>query len=542
MNIRAAIIDAVAQAAGVPASSIVLEHPQELSHGDFATPVALSLAKGRGVSPREVAEEIVAKISLPFIEKVEVAGPGFINFTLSRAFLSETLGAIVSLGKLWGGNESQNGKKIIVEYVNANAFKQLHIGHLLGAVIGEAVARTLEFSGATVYRESYGGDVGLHAAKAIYGIQKLGEELTPEFIGKAYAYGARAYEEDDEAQKEIDLLNKALYEGKDEELMKLHQEGRMVSLEGIQEVLAILDITPERFFFESESTPYGLEMVEKGLQAGVFTKSDGAIVFPGEEYGLHTRVFVTSKGTPTYEGKELGLESLKDGWKEHDESIILTSRDQAQYFAVLKKALSLINEAQGNKITHITNGILKLSTGKMSSRTGEVVPAKELIKEVVEKAYEQNQDEDVALLVALAAIKYEILKQHRENDVVYDVEESLSLEGDSGPYLQYALVRAKKILADVGDIQVTDVPQEAYPIERMLYRFPEAVLRASENHEPHHITQYLTEIAGMFNSFYAKEKVIGGAYEGYKLLLLQAFVQTLENGLWILNIKAPERM
>ncbi len=534
---------AVAAAADVEASSVHLEHPQDLSHGDYATNIAMTLAKERGVNPKELAEEIVKKIDLPFVEEVSIAGPGFINFKLSREFFTGSLKVIGSLGRLWGSNTNNVDHKVIMEYVNANAFKQLHIGHLMGATIGESIARLLQFSGAEVKKESYGGDVGPHAAKAIYGLRKLGKELSPAVIGEAYALGAKEYEENESAKEEIDTLNKAIYAGEDKDLMKEHEEGRKISIEGVQEVLDTLDIKLDRFIFESESAPVGMKVVEEGIKKGVFVESDGAIVYEGEKKGLHTRVFKTKQGTPTYEAKELGLETIKDEWWEHNQSIILTGKEQAEYFKVIKEALSEIHPEQAEKITHLSNGLMKLSEGKMSSRTGDIVTAKSLIDNLVEKVKEQNSDEETARKVAVAAIKYSILRQQPGGDIVFDVNNSLSTEGDSGPYLQYALVRAKKILADSSKDDADAVaPEQPYDLEKILYRFPEVVARAQEKYEPHHVTGFLTELASEFNSFYAKEKILGGEYEGYKLLLIEAFVLTMTNGLWLLGIEAPEKM
>tara|TARA_B100000508_G_scaffold60333_2_gene47511 strand:+ start:56108 stop:57739 length:1632 start_codon:yes stop_codon:yes gene_type:complete len=534
---------AVAAAADVEASSVHLEHPQDLSHGDYATNIAMTLAKERGVNPKELAEEIIKKIDLPFVEEVSVAGPGFINFKLSREFFTGSLKVIGSLGRLWGSNTNNVDHKVIMEYVNANAFKQLHIGHLMGATIGESIARLLQFSGAEVKKESYGGDVGPHAAKAVYGLRKLQKELSPAVIGEAYALGAKEYEENDSAKEEIDILNKAIYAGEDKDLMKEHEEGRKVSIEGVQEILDVLDIKLDRFIFESESAPYGMKLVEEGLKKGVFVESDGAVIYEGEKKGLHTRVFKTKQGTPTYEAKELGLETIKDEWWEHDQSIVLTGKEQAEYFKVIKEALSEIHPEQAEKITHLSNGLMKLSEGKMSSRTGDIVTAKSLIDNLVEKVKEQNPDEETARKVAVAAIKYSILRQQPGGDIVFDVNNSLSTEGDSGPYLQYALVRAKKILADSSKDDADAVaPEQPYDLEKILYRFPEVVARAQEKYEPHHVTGFLTELASEFNSFYAKEKILGGEYEGYKLLLIEAFVLTMTNGLWLLGIEAPEKM
>ena len=543
MNIVGELQKAVAQAAGVDISVVYFEHPQDLEHGDYATNIAMALAKERRVNPKELAEEIAAKIKLSFLSKVSVAGPGFINFTFSRDFYTQSLKVISSLGRLWGSNTSRVDEKIIIEYVNANAFKQLHIGHLMGISIGEALSRLLEFSGAEVKRESYGGDVGPHVAKALYGLRELKKELTPEVIGEAYAYGAKEYEENDSAKKEIDALNKAIYLGEDKELMKEHSAGKDISMKAVSDILDVFGTKLDRFIFESESAPIGMKIVEEGIKKGVFVESDGAIVYEGEKKGLHTRVFRTKQGTPTYEAKELGLETIKDAWWEHDQSIILTGKEQIEYFKVVKEALAEIHPEQAKKITHLSNGLMKLSEGKMASRMGNIITAKSLIEDLVEKVRKQSPDDATAQQVAVGAIKYSILKQQAGGDIVFDVEKSLSTEGDSGPYLQYALVRARKLLADsTKDDADAVTPESVYDLEKILYRFPEVVEFAQGRYEPHHVTQYLTEVAAMFNRFYAQEKILGGEYEGYKLLLVAAVATTLENGLWILGIPAPERM
>jgi len=542
MSIVEQLQKSIAEATGTEASSVHLEHPQDLSHGDYATNIAMVLAKKQGVNPKELAEEIAGKINLPFVEKVEVAGPGFINFKLSRAFFTESLKVIEALGVGWGTNLSKKDSKIIVEYTDPNPFKEMHIGHFMSNAIGEAIARLMQATGAEVKHVTYQGDVGPHVAKALYGMQQLDEKLTPEFIGCAYAHGAEAYESDPAAKEEIDTINQKIYKGEDKELMELYERGRSLSLEEFETVYELLGSTFAHNFFESETTPIGLKLVEEGLKNGVFEESDGAVVYKGEDEGLHTRVFRTSKGTPTYETKDLGLQPLKNEWWEHDESIIITAHEQKSYFEVMLAAMRKLMPDAASKIRHIAHGLMKLPEGKMSSRSGNVIKAKNLIIDVQNKVLTQSPDETTALQIAVGALKYAVLKQQSGNDVVFDFEKSLSLDGDSGPYLQYALVRAKKILADSKKSSDTSVPETPYNLEKLLYRFPEVVARAQELYEPHHVTQYLTEIASEFNSFYAQEKILGGEHEGYKLLLVQATAYTLENGLWLLGMPAPERM
>lgn len=540
-------LEDVLEKLGIAEVPVSLEYPADLTHGDYATNVALVAAKKLKTTPRELAEKIVAELGdIEEVERIDIAGPGFINFTLAQNYFAN---AVRSVDDTWGKNQTLAGRKIIVEYVNANSFKELHIGHLMGASIGESLSRVLEFSGAEVKRESYGGDVGPHAAKAIYGLQQLNEGVKSDIIGKAYALGARAYESDEEAKGAIDVINKQVYEGSNKAINALHKEGVQASIQAVEPVLQFLGTTLDRFIFESETAPPGLALVEEGLEKGVFEESDGAVVYKGEKQGLHTRVFRTSKKTPTYEAKELGLETVKDAWWEHDTSIILTANEQKSYFQVTLAALKELRPEQAQKVSHVSHGMLRLMHGKMSSRTGDVITAKSFIEETVSAVEKIVADrdlgdtkKDVIEAVAAAAIKYVILKQSSGRDVVYDEKSAISFEGDSGPYLQYSYVRALSVLKKANGNEQGESPETTPEFERLIPRFPDVVLRAAQEYEPHHITTYLTQLAGAFNSWYASEKIIGSEHEGYKLALTHAFATTMKNGLWLLGIQAPEKM
>ena len=540
-------VEKALSALGIDNVEVELEYPADLDHGDFSTNAALVGAKTAGENPKELAEKIVSELEdIENVEKIEVAGPGFINFTLVRSYFADT---VHNVDDAWGRNKTLNGRRIIIEYVNANSFKELHIGHLMGASIGESLSRIFEFSSAEIKRESYGGDVGPHAAKAVYGIQQLGEGVKPEIIGKAYALGAQAYESNEEAKQAIDAINKHIYEEDSEEIKAIHNEGIEASIKSVEPILDFLGTKLDRFIFESESAPYGLELVEEGLEKGVFEESDGAVVYKGEEKGLHTRVFRTSKHTPTYEAKELGLETVKDAWWKHDASIILTANEQKSYFQVVLAALQELRPEQAQKVSHVSHGMLRLAEGKMSSRTGDIITAKSFIEKTTSAVEQVVADRDlgdskkeIVDAVAVAAIKYAILKQSSGRDVVYDEKSAVSFEGDSGPYLQYAYVRALSVLKKANKQDIQQTPEFVPEFERLLPRFPSVVERAAREYEPHYITTYLTRLAGAFNSWYAQGKIIGSEHEVYKLALTSAFAHTMKNGLWLLGIEAPEKM
>ncbi|MES2931776.1 MAG: arginine--tRNA ligase [Patescibacteria group bacterium] len=537
--------------------TFAVEWPADLAHGDFATNAALAASKSLGRAPRDIADELVTLLTKSLgddVASIEAAGPGFVNITLAHDAIARVLGGASSLE--WGKGDMRTGERIAFEYSCPNPFKEMHAGHLMSTVIGEAEVRLLENQGARVLRDTYGGDVGPHVAKALWALQRNGldEPATSKEIGDAYAQGSRAYEESEDAKAEIDALNTRLYVAlakpederteEDRSLLEAWRHGRDVSLDAHRVVWDALGTHFDYVIHESETTPIGKEKVLEALSRGVFKESEGAVIYDGEKKGLHTLVFLTSRGNPTYEAKDVGLAFLKEeriGPLDH--SYITTASEQSGHFAVFLAALGEFAPELANKTVHVPHGFLRLSTGKMSSREGNVVTAAGLIEEVIGKALEKNEDPLVAHAVAIGAIKYMILRQAPGGDIVFDPETSLSLDGDSGPYLQYALVRAKSVLAQSElTPDMSQMPETIFDIERLLIRYPEVAKRAEAQRAPQQVTQYLTNLAGEWNSFYAVERIRGGECEAYKLLIAAAFVTTMENGLALLGIPVPERM
>ncbi len=271
----------------------------------------------------------------------------------------------------------------------------------------------------------------------------------------------------------------------------------------------------------------------------VFEESEGAIIYRGEQDGLHTRVFLTKQGLPTYEAKDLGLLKLKEEAGNFDLSITVTASEQKEYFKVVLAAAKKINEIAdiANKTTHITHGMMRFAEGKMSSRTGNVITGESLIADLTEEA-RGRQD------VAVGAIKYTVLRSGNGKDIVFDPAKSLSLEGDSGPYVQYALVRARSLLRKAADAEVVQ-PEPSGPVtlERLLMHFPEVVEHAAQELEPHYVVTYLTEVAAAFNSWYAQERmIVDGKITTRNVAVLKAVENTLAQGLKVLGIPAPQEM
>lgn len=537
--------------------SFVVERPTELSHGDYATNAAMAAAKVLRKNPRELAAMLAEKLRNVLgatIAQVEAAGAGFVNITLSAGAIAEKIAEAQKEG--WGRGTENAGKRVMVEYGNPNPFKEMHIGHLMGTVVGEAIARLTEASGAHLLRDTFGGDVGPHVAKALWALRKknVGDDVTAKEIGEAYAAGSNAYDEHAEAKQEIDDLNTNIYavvakqeaphelSDEDRALLALWRKGREVSMEEHRRIFSILGAHYDYTFYDSDTTEGGIRTVMDGVEKGIFEKSDGAVIYRGEKKGLHTLVFITSRGTPTYETKDIGLAFLKEERVATDNIIIVTAVEQIDHFKIVLAALEDIAPLLAKKTKHVAHGLLRLTTGKMSSRKGNVITASELLAHIIEKSGERAADPSIAEQVGVGAVKYMILRQSPGQDIVFDPEKSLSLDGDSGPYLQYAYVRAQKILAYGGEGAGTTVPATPYDIERIIIHFPAVVARAARELAPQLLTHYLTELAGAWNAFYAQEQVLGSPEEAYKQKMARAFANTLRIGLTLLGIPMPEKM
>lgn len=570
-------IEDVLKKFGIENPNIVLSLPIYLELGDCTTNVAMSEYKkmtqvlgahtdemilvDKVSSPLEFAHKIKKELDarkIKHIKKIEVVTPGFINFFFDKNYFSETISSIL-FEKNFGKNKTNLGHKTIIEYTDPNPFKEFHIGHLMSNSIGESISRILESNGAEIKKACYQGDVGLHVAKAIWDLMNSGVYVVKDVVQSAAAYvaGSNLYEKDPIIKENIDEINKRIYDRSDEKINKLYDSGREKSLEYFETIYKKLGTKFDYFFFESKVGSFGKEIVEKNTPE-IFEKSDGAVVFKGEKYDktLHTRVFINKDGLPTYEAKELGLAKVKHDEYPYDVSIVITGNEINEYFRVLLRAMSLVFPELAQKTKHISHGMLRLPEGKMSSRTGNVITAESLINQVKEKISEkiknrefmESEKDEISELVAIGAIKYSILRQAIGGDIIFDFDKSISFDGDSGPYLQYATVRANSVLGKArGTLEMSNSLPEDWQttnLERLLERFPSVVERAGKEHSPHHIVTYLTELASEFNSFYASHKIIDeeDLTSSYRLTITQAFVNIMSSGLYLLGIKIPTQM
>ncbi len=525
-------------------------------HCDFASNIAMQLSGKLGKNPIDIAEQLRAEISEnSFFSRIEVAGPGFLNVWLSDEVLIQ---ALDSDGMTVFDINDGNGGAVLLEYSCPNAFKELHTGHLYQTLIGDSMGRIYEFLGVKVYRTSFGGDVGLHAAKCMWGILQAlgGENLTKltevedhaAWISAAYVVGSKAYEEDEFVKAEIDNLNKKIYglhESGDivSDFAQIYFTTRQWSYDYFDKFYADIDVVAfDKYYPESVTSGPGLEVVSQNL-VDVFSESEGAVVLDEAKSGLHTRVFVTSAGLPTYETKDLGVVRLENQDFNYEKRIIMTGNDQSEYMKVVFKALELIDPVLAAKQRHIANGTVKFANGqKMSSRLGNVTKATDVI-EAVSLAMSAG-DQAVKKDMVLGAIKYSLLKSKVGGDIAFDIEKSISVEGNSGPYMQYALARANSVLAKAK--KRGSIPKELTDGERnfalKLTDFGQAIEVAIKDFSPHHVASFLYDLAQEFNRFYEKNRIIDDQREVERLFLVNKYQKILKQGLELLGVPTPEKI
>lgn len=559
-------------------SDFSISVPHDITHGDFTSNIAFLLSNQLRKPPMEIAKNIAEALekNLDIFGSIEIVKPGYINFWLSRKYLITRMEKMITEADHIGIDDLLKGKKIMVEFTDPNPFKEFHIGHLYSNIVGESLCRLMEAQGAEVRRVCYQGDIGLHVAKAIWGIKtKLHTEklsvsvieskelkFIVKFLGNAYTMGANAFEKDEKAKNEIISINKKLYTQEDPEIMELYTKGREWSLAQFEHIYQRLGTKFWKYYFESEAGKIGLKLVNEHLQDGIFQEDSNAIVFRGEPFGLHTRVFVNSQGLPTYEAKELGLAPTKFNDFPYDQSIIITGNEVNEYFKVLLKALSLINLPLAEKTVHISHGMVRLPSGKMSSRTGNIVTGDELLDEAKTKAYEKIKEakhtgevdssddlNTIADQVGIGAVKYALLKSSIGKDVEFDFEKSVSFEGNAGPYVQYTYVRTQSILGKKGigqaDFSNYMPTKDEENLLRMTMQFHGVVSEASKQLSPGTVSSYIYELSKLFNLFYQRHRIVDAEEKDqveFRLHLTSLVGFILQKGLSLLGIAAPKRM
>ncbi len=531
--------------------------------GDYSTNVAMQLAGSLGKNPREIAEQLAVELrDNNDFSDVTIAGPGFINIRLADRVLAQDLTHIVEQENNYGRPTTYVGKVVVTEYSDPNPFKVLHAGHLYTSVIGDAISNLIEHAGGTVHRVNFGGDVGLHVGKTMWAIlQRLGGEYADkladipeaersEWMASAYVEGTNAYEDNEDSKAEIIILNKKVYQlhnDNDHEsaFAHIYWTCREWSYDYFNAFYDRINTHFEKYYPESETAPTGLATVLEQKDKGVYEESQGAVVFVGEPYDLHTRVFINSEGLPTYEAKDVGLSIRKWADYHFDESVIITGNDITEYMKVVLKSIEQFLPELAKRTKHFTHGNVKLAGGvKMSSRKGNFLRAVDVLDIAADENEKAQGNRDDAPV--LGAVKYAFLKSRIGPDIIFEPKESVSIHGNSGPYLQYAHARAVSIVqkstASTEGVLIDQFDQYERALLVKLTEYPEVIANAVNELSPHLVCTYLYELAQVFNRFYEKSHVIGDEREAIRVRLVKAYAGILKNGLTVLGIPAPDKL
>ena len=520
-----------------------LEHPANPEHGDYSSNVALTL-KGA------VAEEIVKHFPKnDYLEKVEVAPPGFINFYLKTKVFTDELEKILKEKDHYGSSKIGEGKTVIVDYSSPNIAKPFGIGHLRSTIIGQTLYNLYKTIGYKVIGDNHIGDWGTQFGKLIYAIKTWGDEkaISKDPIKKLnelYVRFHREAEEDISLEEEGRRWFKKLEDG-DKEARRIWQKCVDWSSAEFDRIYNLLGIKIDLALGESFYEPMLKDVIQEAVDKGVAVESEGALIikFPNDK--LPPVIIRKSDGATTYMTRDLATIKYRREKFRPFRIIYETGVDHTLHFRQLFWAAERLGWGNRADYVHVGHGMMRLKTGRMKTRAGDTILLEEVLNEAVRRAATEA--------IGIGAVKYNDLKQHPTTNIVFDWDTVLNLRGDSGPYLQYAYTRARSIIrkADFDSSEVTSLEYdfsgcvEELDLAKLLSRFPEVVVAAAESYAPSIVCSYLFDLAQCFNLFYEKVPVLPTENEVVKvgrLALTAATAQVIKNGLSLLGISAPEKM
>jgi arginyl-tRNA synthetase len=539
----------------------ILEIPPSSELGDYSFPCFFLKEKLKD-NPSKIALEIKKKISSSeIIDSVQSVGP-YVNFFLNKEKIAEKIiKEILTQKEKFGSLNLNKSGKTMIEFSQANTHKAFHVGHVRGTSVGESLARILEFAGEKVLRANYQGDTGMHVAKWIWCYKKYHskEKLKKDesWIADIYVDAVKRLAQNEKLQEEVDEINRKLFEGKDKNLISLWKKTRKLSLDSFEKIYKELNTHFDKYFFESQFEKTGKEIAMRLVKKGIAKISDGAVIIDLNNYNLGVLVLLRKDGTVLYPAKDLVLAEKK--FKEFNvtKSIYVVGVEQKFYFQQLFKTLELMKFKDAKNCIHIPVTEVRFPWGKMSSRTGENILYSSFVKEMTEYSKKEikkrfpsiskKELEKRALKISIAAIKYFMLKQNPNRPLIFNKEEALNFEGDSGPYILYSYARAGSILKKTNKSkkQFTiekKLEKPEFELVKKLFQFKEIVLKTYKNMNSSLIANYSYQLSQLFNEFYHSCPVINSDNESFRLALVKAFRQVLKNSLFLLGIETIEQM
>ena len=548
-----------------------LSEPPNADMGDLAFgvfPLAKALRKG----PPQIAADLKNRIQADsFIEKVEAAGP-YLNFTVSMSAYGEHVMEPVLSGEMFKRRLIDGAPKSMIEYSQPNTHKEIHVGHMRNLCLGDAIVRTTRYAGIEMITSTFPGDVGTHVAKALWYMKFHNTEAAPatgrgEWLGRMYSRGHLLLEDQTGTPQEaanreqLTMILKQL-ESKSGEYYDLWKETRQWSIDLMKRVYGWAEVDFDYWYWESDVDSASVQLMQKYFAEGKLVRSEGAIGMDLSDENLGFMLLIKSDGTGLYATKDLELARRKFTDVKIEKSLYLVDMRQALHFKQVFKALERLGFEQAKECVHLQYNFVELPDGPMSSRKGNIIPITDLIhrmEETVKTQYlarykDEWSQEDMDLVaeqVAKGAVKYGMTRMDTNKKIVFDMNEWLKIEGESGPFVQYSHARIASLLRKLSydanakvDWTVLNDPAERR-VARALTNFNIEVAMAATAYKPAAICSYLYELAKRFNVFY-HDCPIGTApspeVKTARLALAAATGATLAKGLGLLGIPAPQKM
>ena len=540
----------------------MIDAPPDRTFGDFAFP-CFELAKGEGRNPAEIATELAAKIGpTKLIDRAQSRGP-YVNFFLNDKEVTErVLKEVLKSKTPYGNSNLGEDRRVLLEYAQPNTHKEFHVGHIRNAVLGQSVMNILRANGFEVIGASYIGDIGAHVAKALWGLNRFhkGEEFEEEEramkLGDVYTEATVYADLHEEAKEEIAEVQRKLEAG-DPDLLAQWKETREWSLKAFRRIFEELHVTPDVWYYESDVEGPGKELVKKLLTDGIAKKSEGATVVDLEQEELGAFLILKSDGSSLYATKDLALALLKDKTYAPDRQIVVVDVRQELYFKQLFATLRRMGFTQ--KLVHLSYDMVNLPEGTMSSRTGNIITYDALrgaMQDVLREEtrtrhadWDEKKVEKTAHAIAGAAITFMMLRQDPHSIITFDMQEAMSVEGFTGPYILYTIARIESVRNKTKRKPIVNAALLTQKGERELVRalaeFPSVVQHAGQTFQVSAIAQWAFDTSKIFSEYYhAVQIVVPEDNEGTsaRLALALAVQKALIRALELLAIEPVMEM
>ena len=579
---------AIAQHYGQQIENIEIQLTRKEFEGDY-TIVLFPLLKFIKAKPEQIGEVLGAYLTEHVAEVTAYnVVKGFLNLTIADSFFLSFFGEIAAQERYGTIPITAESPAMIVEYSSPNTNKPLHLGHIRNNLLGFSMAKILEATGKRVYKTQIINDRGIHICKSMIAWQLFGKGETPEstglkgdkLVGKYYVLFDKAYKEEiaqltaqgktkEVAEREAPIFVKAqemlrLWEQGDADTLALWKQMNQWVYDGFEVTYRNLGVSFDRNYYESETYLLGKDIVQRGLEQGVFyRKEDGSVWIDLTADGLDEKLVLRSDGTSVYITQDLGTATkrIEEDFPKVEGMIYTVGNEQDYHFKVLFLILQKLGFAWAKNLYHLSYGMVELPNGKMKSREGTVVDADDLMEEMVQVAeelsqelgkldgYTQQQKQQLYRVIGLGALKYYILKVDPKKKIAFNPQESIDFQGNTGPFIQYTYARIQSILRKAGELPTLPTSGDLHPKERELIKqlslFASVVQQAADTYSPALIANYVYELVKEFNSFYQNVSILGEedpVKRSLRIHLSRKVGEVIATGFDLLGIEVPERM